>query len=159
MIDDFSAFLDLFTSMNPNKRAVSTHVEYESDTWVTAFNVTIQLGKICRTYGEAFRLATPIQLARALSNLLSHMTGPRANLHNVSFGGTSYALIDFKVASQPISFHHPLAWLFAEMVKNVRALDGNELEAIGVGSLREIVLGRAGQLHFLAALDHPLRGQ
>lgn len=147
--------------MNPNTRQLATHVEYESDTWVTAFNVTIQLGKICRSYGEAYKLATPLQLARAISNLLSHMTGPRANVHNVAFGGTIYPLIDFRVASEPISFHHPLAWLFAEMCKNVGSLDPERLEAsgMGVGSLSEIVLGRAGQLHFLAAMDHPLRGE
>lgn len=145
--------------MNPNKRAISTHVEYESDTWVTAFNVTIQLGKVCRSFGEAYRLAKPVQLARALSSLLARMAGPRTNVHQVIFGGRVYQLIDFKVENSPVSFHHPLAWLFAEMVKNVEALDSAVLQAIGVGSLRDIALGRAGQLHFLAAMDHPLRGQ
>lgn len=159
LLDDLASFLDLFTSMNPNKRAVGTHVEYESDTWVTAFNVTIQLGKICRLYGEAYRLATPIQLARALSALLFRMVGPRANVHNVAFGGVIYPLIDFRVASQAVSFHHPLCWLFAEMVKNVEALDARALASIGVNSLSDIAAGGGRGLHFLAAMDHPLRGE
>ena len=157
LMDDFARFVDLFTSMNPNKRAVSTHVEYETDSWVTAFNLTIQLAKLCRAFGEAYRHANALQLARALTLLLTKMAGPRANVHTVDFGGAVYQLIDFKVGSQAVSFHHPLALLFAEMVKNVRALDASQLALIGVGSLREVALGRAGPLHFLAAMDHPLR--
>lgn len=70
-----------------------------------------------------------------------------------------YQLIDFRVQDLPVSFHHPLAWLFAEMVKNVEALDPAALKTIGVADLSDIALGRAGQLHFLAAMDHPLRGE
>lgn len=160
LIIDFASFLDLFTSMNPNKRAVSTHVEYESDAWVTAFNVTIQLGKVCRTFGEAYRHATSLELAHALSHLLSRLPGPRANIHQVEFGGTAYQLIDFKVESQAVSFHHPLAWLFAEMVKNIDAMDPAVLqEQIGVPDISTICIGRAtGPLPFLAAMDQPLRG-
>lgn len=159
LMTEFAQFLDLFTGMNPNKRAVSTHVEYESDSWVTAFNLTIQLAKLCRAFGEAYRRANALQLARALSLLLSRMAGPRANVHTVDFGGTSYQLIDFVVGSQTqgVSFHHPLALLFAEMVKNIQALDPSQLALIGVSSLREVALGRAGPLHFLAAMDPPLR--
>lgn len=157
-INEFAAFLDLFTSMNSNKRAVRDHVEYESDTWVTAFNVTIQLGKICRSFGEAFRAASSAELARGLSTLLVRMAGPRTKFHAVEFGGTWYQLLDFRVENEDVSFHHPLAWLFAEMCKNVEALDGTSLREIGVGSLSEIALARAGQLDFLAAMDHPLRG-
>jgi E3 ubiquitin-protein ligase UBR1 len=160
LMEDFSSFLALFTSMNPNTRAVNTHVEYESDLWVIAFNVTIQLGKICRSFGEAYRRATPLQLARGLSALLARMSGgSKAAFHAVAFGGATYQLADFDVASKPVSFHHPLAWLFAEMVKNVDALDQSALEPIGVNSLSQIALGRQGQLVFLASMDHPLRGE
>ncbi|ORY89075.1 hypothetical protein BCR35DRAFT_300874 [Leucosporidium creatinivorum] len=158
LMEDFSSFLSLFTSMNPNTRAVNTHVEYESDLWVIAFNVTIQLGKICRSFGEAYQRATPLQLARGLSALLARMSGgSKAAFHAVGFGGTTYQLADFDVASKPVSFHHPLAWLFAEMVKNIDALDEKALETIGVKSLSQIALGRQGQLVFLASMDHPLR--
>jgi E3 ubiquitin-protein ligase UBR1 len=158
LMEDLAAFLDLFTSMNPHQRAVRTHVEYESDTWVTAFNVTIQLGKICRSFGEAYRLASPLELARGLSTLLARMGGPKAAFHSVAFGGVGYQLCEFDVARMPISFHHPLAWLFAEMVKNVEMLDSGALQTIGVSSLSDIALGRQGQLVFLASMDHPLRG-
>ncbi|KAK4704824.1 hypothetical protein P7C70_g1383, partial [Phenoliferia sp. Uapishka_3] len=158
LISEFASFLDLFTSMNPNKRAVSTHVEYESDAWVTAFNVTIQLGKLCRTFGEAYLLASTLELAHALSALLARLPGPRANIHQVEFCGTSYQLIDFRVESQHVSFHHPLAWLFAEMIKNVEVMDPRVLvKEIGVNDLSTIVVGRAGPLPFLAAMDQPLR--
>ncbi|KAI5477954.1 hypothetical protein MNV49_005746 [Pseudohyphozyma bogoriensis] len=158
-INDFAAFLDLFTSMNPNKRQLATHVEYESDTWVTAFNVTIQLGKIARVFGEAYQEATTNELAHALRDLMARLPGPRANVHTVIFGGAPYQLIDFVVESEPVSFHHPLAWLFAEMCKNVEKLDVEALNSIRLSSLSDIVVGAhpGGQTHFLAALDHPLR--
>ena len=159
LITDFTSFLDLFTSMNTNKRAVATHVEYESDAWVTAFNVTIQLGKVCRTFGEAYRHATSLELALALTNLLGRLPGPRMPTHLVDFGGTTYQLIDFKVESQHVSFHHPLAWLFAEMVKNIEAMDPDVLSReVGVANMSAIVVARAGSLSFLSAMDQPLRG-
>lgn len=161
LIDEFSSFLDLFTSMNPNRRAVSTHVEYESDAWVTAFNVTIQLAKLCRTFGEAYRQATSLELALALSTLLHRLPGPRPAFHLVRFGSNAYHLVDFDVgASNLISFHHPLGWLFSEMVKNIDVLDASVLEKeVGVASLSDIVVGRGGPNSFLAAMDHPLRGE
>ncbi|KAM0748688.1 hypothetical protein T439DRAFT_316609 [Meredithblackwellia eburnea MCA 4105] len=158
LIEPVISFLDLFTSMNPNKRAVSTHVEYESDAWVAAFNVTIQLGKICRSFGEAYRLATPLQLYNALTQILQKLPGPRPTFHAVNFGGSLHQLIDFKVESQPVSFHHPVAWLFSEMVKNIDALDSAALMAgVGIPSASHIIVGRQSPLPFLAAMDHPLR--
>lgn len=157
-ITDVTVFLDLFTSMNPNKRARSYHVEYESDTWVTAFNVTIQLGKICRTFGEAFQHASSIELALGLSNVLVRMAMLKTRFHRVHFGGEAYLLVKFAVEDEAVSFHHPLGWLFSEMVKNVEALDAERLQQIGVGSLSDIVVSRVGQDAFLSAMDHPLRG-
>ena len=158
-IEEFSAFLNLFTSMNTNKRVTGAHVEYESDTWVTAFNVTIQLGKICRTYGEAYRTASAGELGVALLSLMQEMAGQPVEFHEVEFGGVQYTLVDFSVESDSVSFHHPLAWLFAEMTKNVEALDVEKLQEFGVESLSELVLGKRGPLDFLVAMDHPLRGQ
>lgn len=156
------AFIALFTSMNPSERATDTHVEYESDVWVTAFNVTIQLGKICRSYGEAFRSAAPVQLANALKSFLGRLINwerDAVTIHTVQVGNHLFDLVKFDVAKEPVSFHHPLAWLFAEISKNVDALDADTLKSAGLPSLTELVLGRRQPLAFLSALDHPLRGE
>lgn len=157
-IELFAAFLNLFTSMNPNQRATTYHVEYESDTWVTAFNVTIQLGKICRTFGEAFKFASSSELGSALVGVLVTMAQAESRFHRVQFGGVVYTLIEFSVENEAVSFHHPLGWLFSEMVKNVAALDGSRLKEIGISSLSDLVLTRVGHAAFLSAMDHPLRG-
>ena len=158
LLDEFAAFLGLFTSMNTNKRVTGAHVEYESDTWVTAFNVTIQLGKVCRTLGEAYRTASSEELADGLDHLLGEMGGRQIAFHATEFGGVRYLLVNFSVGSEAVSFHHPLAWLYAEMVKNVEALDSEKLQEVGVESLSALAMGR-GDFKFLAAMDDPLRGE
>lgn len=147
--------------MDRHTRAAVYHVEYESDTWVSAFNVTIQLGRISRAFGEAFRFAGPGDLVRSAVEVLKRMSrAPRgvSKFHMVHFGGVFYELVQFKVEEDPVSFHHPLGWLFAEMMKNVIALDDVKLMEIGATSLSQVVLSEIGQEAFLQAMDQPLRG-
>ncbi|KAJ1916264.1 E3 ubiquitin-protein ligase ubr1 [Mycoemilia scoparia] len=47
-------FIKLFQGMNTVRRAITQHVEFESDDWINAFNVTLQLAKSCRQYAECF---------------------------------------------------------------------------------------------------------
>ncbi|KAI9321086.1 hypothetical protein BX666DRAFT_1851833 [Dichotomocladium elegans] len=50
-------FLDLismFQSMNAQVCQKDTHVEYESEIWVNAFNVTLQIAKCCRQFSDCF---------------------------------------------------------------------------------------------------------
>lgn len=163
LANQFITFLDLFTSMNPSERAVDTHIEYESDIWVTAFNVTIQLGKACRSFGEAFRQAPTSPVVHALSQIIAFMLvrdGSRQT-HLVTFGPHEFTLVQFDVARDPVSFHHPLGWLFAEIAKSIEALDSQALASAGYHSINEALLTRIGrsQIDFLSALDHPLRGE
>ncbi|KAF9527898.1 hypothetical protein CPB83DRAFT_907266 [Crepidotus variabilis] len=50
----FTQTCTLFMCLNPNKRAVETHVEYETDAWISVFNVTLSLSRVIRVFGEAF---------------------------------------------------------------------------------------------------------
>ncbi|KAJ2271777.1 E3 ubiquitin-protein ligase ubr1, partial [Coemansia sp. RSA 451] len=43
--------------MNPNCRAALQHVEFEADTWVNAFNVTLQVAKSCRQFAECYGIS------------------------------------------------------------------------------------------------------
>ncbi|KAJ1674357.1 E3 ubiquitin-protein ligase ubr1, partial [Spiromyces aspiralis] len=47
-------FIKLFQGMNPIRRAATEHIEFESDEWINAFNVTLQVAKSCRQYAECF---------------------------------------------------------------------------------------------------------
>lgn len=158
-LERFTAFLSLFTGMNPTQRATTAHIEYESDVWVTAFNVTIQLAKLCRAYGEAYRHAQTIELVPALERLLIPMGAHRQHpWHALSFNGRSYDVVDFRPEAGVNSFHHPLAWLFAEMCKNVDALDASELRRVGWSSMSDLAMSPQGKMLFQVAMERPLRG-
>ncbi|KAI9304397.1 hypothetical protein BJ944DRAFT_86273 [Cunninghamella echinulata] len=50
-------FLDVlyqFQAMDPLKRQMDVHVEYESNLWVSAFNVTLQVSKLCCHFTDCF---------------------------------------------------------------------------------------------------------
>ncbi|KAM0790845.1 hypothetical protein ACM66B_004689 [Microbotryomycetes sp. NB124-2] len=154
LLEDLVYMLQLFTSMNKNERATQTHVEFESDTWVTAFNVTIQLGKICRSFGEAFRGASVDQMLRAAGYLLERTVDADNEFDTTTFAGKSHQIVQFSVASQPVSFHHPLPWLFAEIMKGIPLLSRTSAADTLPADLR---LDAALQEDFLQAMEHPLR--
>lgn len=50
-------FIDMiyqFQAMDPLQRQSNTHVEYESQSWVAAFNMTLQTSKLCRLLAGCF---------------------------------------------------------------------------------------------------------
>lgn len=54
-------FLDVlyqFQAMDPIKRQLNIHVLYESNVWVSAFNVTLQISKLCRHFADCFSPTT-----------------------------------------------------------------------------------------------------
>ncbi|KAJ1871195.1 E3 ubiquitin-protein ligase ubr1 [Coemansia sp. RSA 990] len=53
----YVGFIGLFQGMNPNCRAILQHVEFEADTWVNAFNVTLQVAKSCRQFAECYGIS------------------------------------------------------------------------------------------------------
>ncbi|KAG9323094.1 hypothetical protein KVV02_006809 [Mortierella alpina] len=46
--------LNMFQGMHPNTRYSVDHIEFETNTWVNAFNVTLQLYKCCRQFSDCF---------------------------------------------------------------------------------------------------------
>lgn len=129
-------FLELFSGMNSQVRASTTHVEYENDSWVAAFNLTIHLSKLAKTVGKAFhqpcddresrRLFVDAIFHRTLLFLKEQLpiedTDMRSVLlRTVPFNGKQWHVIDFQVSQQPVSFHHPIHLMYAEMLKNLGA--------------------------------------
>ncbi|CAO3609919.1 unnamed protein product [Cunninghamella blakesleeana] len=72
--------IGLFQGMNAQVCQKDTHVEYESEVWVNAFNVTLQLAKCCRQFSDCFgampmethkeRVDSAKVLVRAFSRIL-----------------------------------------------------------------------------------------
>lgn len=53
--------------IHPNKRAATSH-EYETDAWISIFNVTLTLPRVIKVYGYASSWATLSQLDRRSRN-------------------------------------------------------------------------------------------
>lgn len=167
-------FLALFNAITPDRRASTAHIEFETDVWLTVFHVSSHLGRTARLFGDAFKKAQPSQLESALqvaankvllSSMSLHSQDPEAHypmeLHRVNYGSASYEVVEFDVENQPVSFHHPMHWLLAEMMKHVSLIDphGQAPSFEGVPSaIAEVVLrDGGGQDSLLILLEFPLR--
>jgi hypothetical protein len=60
-----------FQAMDPLKRQTDSHVEYESQSWIAAFNMTLQTSKLCRLLAGCFGSLQPseISMTEASRNL------------------------------------------------------------------------------------------
>ena len=172
-IRKFAKVCQLFMCVHPNKRVATNHVEYETDAWISVFNVTLSLSRVIKVYGEAFSWATPSQFISAISivvqDILSVCTLENDKLdknkfskpayHDVLFGDVEYTIIDFDVLEGWVSFHHSLHWLLAELLKNVDILSEESLSRVGVASVRDLFMRIATEDAILTLIDFPLRGK
>ena len=171
-IAQFAQTCQIFMCINPNKRAASSHVEYETDAWISVFNVTLSLSRVIKIYGEAFSKATVGELVAAINTVMHHILKciavgddrrelarfPPVAFHEVVYGETTYKIIDFDVMDGPISFHHSLQWLLAELFKHIDVLDEEPLHAAGYDNLRDVCMRHVSEEALLTVIDYPLRG-
>ncbi|VDB86546.1 unnamed protein product [Peniophora sp. CBMAI 1063] len=167
----FAQTCQLFMGISPNKRAIDTHVEFETDGWIAVFNVTLSLSRVIKVYGEAFSLATPAELARAISTIehyilitctltedrLDKSKYEEVSFHQVAFGERVHTTVNFNVLEGWVSFHHSLQWLLAEMFKHIDLLSEESLHALGLHSVKDILLANASERAMLTIIDFPLR--
>lgn len=195
----------MFQDMNALVRQADTHIEYESETWVNAFNVTLQIAKCCRQFAECYAVtdsddeATRIDKCKALVRAIlrifkvfsdwvatdtendladstelakERLPQPRIagiqeqEYHNLQLKGTgSYWIIKYDVASQSVSFHHPLHWLLAGLLENISLLDDGILAEAGwMTSFCDLIRGTdhcrfdfIDDRRLLAILEYPIR--
>lgn len=136
-------FFELFDGMNPQVRASTTHVEYETDSWVAAFNLTIHLSKMAKNVGKAFQLpcidresrqhylgAVYHRLLIFLKEQLPFEDDQMRHVasRTIPFNGKKWHVVDFQVSQQAVSFHHPVHLLYAEMLKNIEAWSPKAVE-------------------------------
>ena len=172
-IVQFAKTCQLFMCVNPNKRAATNHVEYETDAWISVFNVTLSLSRVIKVYGEAFSRSTVAELVTAISTVVHHilivctLTEDRLDrnkfsniaFHEVVFGDAAYQIVEFDVLDGWVSFHHSLHWLLAELFKHVDLLSEDSLREVGLSSVRDIILRHASEQAILTVIDFPLRGE
>jgi E3 ubiquitin-protein ligase UBR1 len=169
----FSKTCQLFMCINPNKRAANSHVEYETDAWISVFNVTLSLSRVIKVYGEAFSRATIAELVAAITTVMHDilvvctLSNDRLDrekfsaiaFHDVTFGENSYSVVEFDVLEGWVSFHHSLQWLLAELFKHIDILTEDNLKEIGLSSIRDVCLRNASEQAVLTIIDFPLRGK
>ncbi|KAJ8518930.1 hypothetical protein ONZ45_g4061 [Pleurotus djamor] len=188
MLLTFINTCQMFMCLNPNHRlgADQAHVEYETDAWISVFNVALSLSRVIRVYGEAFGggRAQTSGLVAAINTVLHRillvctLSDVEARLdktkfqpietHDVEFGtagdgqmgnGASrrWRIIKFDVLEGWVSFHHPLHWLLAELFKHVGVLSEEHLLPLGGSTIRDVLGIHASEQAILTVIDFPLR--
>ncbi|KAF8761646.1 putative zinc finger in N-recognin (UBR box) [Rhizoctonia solani] len=163
----------LFFGANAQRRAASSHVEYETDAWISVFNASLSLVRIVRAVGEAFQKGSTSDLVRAIETVTHHilvictLSEPHLDpskysvkWHQVQLGSKEYQVLQFDVASEWVSFHHSLHWLLAELLKHEELLEEDKLKSVkGLTepTLRGVVLKNMSPKGALTVLDFPLR--
>ncbi|KAI8143673.1 hypothetical protein BJV82DRAFT_558238 [Fennellomyces sp. T-0311] len=174
--------ISLFQAMNPQICQKDTHVEYESEVWVNAFNVTLQIAKCCRSFSDCYNALstdTPEQsaqtLVRAIARILKAIdawgVGPteegmvpattNVNYHTVTLPYLGdLELIKYDISSDPVSFHHPLHWLLAGVLESAGWLTDEVLRQAGwsSGLANAVTMFNASDKKMLPRiLDFPIR--
>ncbi|KAJ8603446.1 hypothetical protein MRB53_042143 [Persea americana] len=151
----FLDWLTLFQGQNPQRRKHGTHVEFESDNWIAAFNVTMQIAKHVQLFAKTFIHASRSAVSDELMFAIEE-TCKRA--HAWAAGAYSEARPRFEpvfdeqdmYASEPISFHHPLHWLLVGLAAHLRLPDKFDF-------LSEADESADASAEYLSYLYYPLR--
>ncbi|PFH58749.1 hypothetical protein XA68_13287 [Ophiocordyceps unilateralis] len=151
-------FLDLVKlhqCIGPNVRAVTEHVEYEADTWITASLVTRQINSQARNLAEAFRDCPPDEvhyLQRAIrftakTVILNSVGAERHRFKQVEIkddevkfktledfefdaDGAAYNVVRFVVEKDPISFHHALHYTLSWLIECGRSMPASSMRTL-----------------------------
>jgi E3 ubiquitin-protein ligase UBR1 len=181
-------YLDLMKLLQgicPNIRAVGEHVEYETDTWISASVLTRESNKLCRVFAETYKsqrdetesLNKAISMAAGFA-MMNSMGLERRRFEQseikqvVRFDHTSHGIVKFSVAQGSLSFHHPLhytlSWLLEIGKESKASIDTLKTSAVDVVQrIQEAPLGpqdislktsvTSGEDALLAMFDYPLR--
>jgi len=160
-------FLDLVKlhqGICPNLRAVGEHVEYETDSWISASLVTREINRLCRQFAESFRnikeqdshyVERAIRLA-AKSVIINSIGAERHRFSQseikdeVRFkiigdfefdtSGHTFSVVKFVVEEQYISFHHALHYTLSWLVECGKAMPIQRLRALLAFTTQELVV-------------------
>ncbi|KAK1755170.1 E3 ubiquitin-protein ligase [Echria macrotheca] len=160
-------FLDLVKlhqGICPNLRAVGEHVEYETDSWISASLVTREINRLCRQFAESFRnvkeedseyISRAIRLA-AKSVIVNSIGAERHRFSQseikdeVRFktigdfefdtSGRTFSVVKFVVEEQYISFHHALHYTLSWLIECGKAMPIEQLRALLTFTTQELVV-------------------
>lgn len=150
-------FLDLVKlhqGVCPNVRATGEHVEYESDTWISASMVVKEINHLCKHVAVSFapgskfddqdanlqraiRTVAQVTMINAFGyerkrfnaaelkdDLAWHLIGPFDPEEK------KYSVPRHVVQKEPMSFHHPLHYLLSWLMENARGMSRDEMRGL-----------------------------
>ncbi len=160
-------FLDLVKlhqGICPNVRAVGEHVEYETDSWISASLVTREINRLCRQFAESFRnvreqdslyVSRAIRLA-AKTVIINSIGAERGRfsqsevkdeirfkmLNDFEFEppGRNFDVVRFVVEEEPISFHHALHYTLSWLIECGKAMPVEQLRALLSFTTQELLM-------------------
>ncbi|KAF1985755.1 RING finger domain-containing protein [Aulographum hederae CBS 113979] len=183
-------FLDLVKlhqGICPNLRAVGEHLEYETDTWISASIITREMNKLCRQFSEAFSFKLdPVSLSRAIRStakvaIINSLGAERERFdseikESINFkslepfefdGDSTLTVVDFVVEKEYMSFHHALHYTLSWLIDRAKSLSREELQRLLLFSTWDLkqapvppkaeIPGHTPTEHLLALFDFPLR--
>ncbi len=136
LFDELVAFLSLFVGMAPQLRATGDHVEYESDSWIRALGVSMDLSRMTWIVGQGWATARADELLYALEVVTRRIRDiawlKESSLDPTKFAppeflqvqalGLSHVVIHFEVRYNWISIHNPVHYLYGELLKHASHL-------------------------------------
>ncbi|CAG7916192.1 unnamed protein product [Penicillium olsonii] len=153
-------FLDLVKlsqGICPNVRAVGEHVEYETDSWISASILMREINRLCRQFCEAFRnpeIDNGVNLLRAIettaASAIVHSTGlerqrfdqaeikddlkfkllqPFDFEYSPSGHVICHRVVEFVVERGSISFHHALHYTLSWLVECGRNISSETMRS------------------------------
>ncbi|PVI07518.1 RING finger domain-containing protein [Periconia macrospinosa] len=166
-------FLDLVKlhqGICPNVRAVGEHLEYETETWISASLITREINRLCRQFSEAFvwnRDEDPTSINRAIKAavkvaIINSLGVERKRFEQAELKaetqfktidvmefdtdpltgrGSRYRIVDYVVAKEPMSFHHALHYTVSWLLDRARSMPRDHVASLLHFSQRELQEG------------------
>ncbi|KAJ9057694.1 E3 ubiquitin-protein ligase ubr1 [Entomophthora muscae] len=160
-------FISSFQRFSPSKRKTGDHVAYQDQRFRIAIETAFHILDIVKPLSEAFH-GQPTVLLRAIYYTVCKIGGWILSdnapwLRKVpTYFGTTLDIVQCDVASESMSFYHPLHWMLAGLLSDVASLTPQHLAASGYADLRQLLLSGIGsggfaQRQLQMAFDFPLQ--
>lgn len=118
-------FLEVFAGMDSNKREVGSHVEYENNSWINAFNLSFTVAQNTSCFVDALAYDKTCQ---ALIDLIRRCLPAVIRLFKIDRMRTLEDMIPlgvFKVSRDPVSFHNTIHCLVGHALKYLYRLNAS----------------------------------
>jgi E3 ubiquitin-protein ligase UBR1 len=192
----FLDLVKLHQGICPNVRQVGEHLEFESEAWISASLITREINKLCRHFAESFawqRGEDPTNIQRAIRAaakvaIINSLGAERKRFDQTelkeetkfktlkvlefdaepsTFFGPSYKIVEYDVATQPMSFHHALHYTLSWLIDRARSMDREDTLRLLMFSHSDLQMDLSPAMvsvpvhqpeeYLLAMFDFPLR--